>query len=363
MVRAVGMNAERQPRTPGMDAEPGLAQPTDPWPLPLLDLLERTWYEDRFLAYLLAPFGWVYRLVLPLRAAVHRARSRHPGVPVVVIGNLVVGGSGKTPLAIWLVERLAARGWRPGVAVSGYRGRARQWPQQVRPDSDPAAVSDEAVLIARRTTRPVVADPNRVRAATALVRHYGCNLIVCDDGLQHLALERDIEIAVVDGARRYGNLRCLPAGPLREPLSRLQGVDFIVANGTAAEGEYPMRYQAMRLYCLPYPERTMELREYAGRRVHAVAGIGRPQGFFTTLRRAGLELVCHRFPDHHRFRRRDIEFDDALPVLMTEKDAVKCEAFAAKHHWCLPVEAELPLAFERSLLRRLNAEGNGREAA
>lgn len=339
-----------------------LRQP-GPWLMPLLDMLERTWYEDRFLAYLLAPFGWVYRLVLPLHSAFHRSNSRHPGVPVVVVGNLTVGGSGKTPLAIWLVDCLASRGWRPGIAVRGYRGRAGHWPQQVRPDSDPVVVGDEAVLIARRTAKPVVADPNRVRAATALVRHYDCNIVVCDDGLQHLALKRDIEIAVVDGTRRYGNLRCLPAGPLREPLSRLKTVDFIVTNGPAEEGEYVMHYRSMPLYCLLYPERTMDIREFAGRRVHAVAGIGRPEGFFSTLRRAELEPICHRFPDHHKFSRRDIEFADDLPVLMTEKDAVKCEPFAAKHHWCLPVEAQLPLNFERSLLKMLEMDGNGQKAA
>lgn len=353
------MSRHREHRIEMADAVSGSA----PWPLPLWDLVERAWYEDHFLAYLLSPLGWVYRMVLPVRAALYRRRGRHPGAPVIVIGNLAVGGSGKTPLAIRLVELLASHGRNPGVAVRGYRGRAEHWPQQVRPDSDPDAVGDEAVLIARRTAKPVVADPVRARAADALVRYYDCDVVICDDGLQHLALKRDIEIAVVDGTRRYGNLRCLPAGPLREPLSRLRQVDFIVANGVAREGEYAMRYRSMRLYCLPYPERTMDLGELSRRRVHAVAGIGRPEGFFETLIRAGVHPLCHRFPDHHRFRRRDIEFDDALPVLMTEKDAVKCEAFSSRRHWCLPVDAVLPVALERSLLSRLGGDGNGRAVA
>ena len=327
--------------------------------MPWLDLLHSIWYEEHFLGFLLSPLGWLYRLLLLLRAAWHRTPATRPGVPVIVVGNLVVGGTGKTPLAIWLAGHLSTCGWRPGVAVRGYRGKARQWPQQVRMDSDPNSVGDEAVLIARRTARPVVADPNRARAVAALVQHYDCNLIICDDGLQHLALHRDIEIAVVDGKDRYGNGRCLPAGPLREPLSRLQKVDFVVANGQPGEGEFAMQYRSARLYCLPYPERTMALLELQGREIHALAGVGRPERFFEALRNKGLRPLCHRFPDHYRLRPEDIHFDDTLPVLMTEKDAIKCESFASELHWCLPIDAELPQVFERSLLRLLKSRDSG----
>jgi tetraacyldisaccharide 4'-kinase len=218
---------------------------------------------------------------------------------------------------------------------------------------------DEPVLVARRTGVPVRADRDRVAAARALAAA-GCDVVVCDDGLQHYRLRRDVEIEVIDGRRRYGNGRLLPAGPLREPAERARRCDFHVVNcGSAASdnvpagfGEWPMRLQADRMQPLPNG-RQQPLSAFAGQRVHAVAGIGDPERFFAMLREAGMAVVPHAFPDHHRYTAADFEFGSDLPVLMTEKDAVKCTAFADGRHYSVPVTAELPEAFWVALLDRL----------
>ena len=219
----------------------------------------------------------------------------------------------------------------------------------------PMVVGDEPVLIARATGRPVAADPNRVRAATTLLSHVECDVIISDDGLQHLALARDVEIAVIDGVRRHGNGRCLPAGPLREPASRLESVDMIVANGGGIPGEFDMRLALEDAENLLEASLRRPLGDFKGGPVHAVCGIGAPQRFFAALEGAGLTVIPHRFPDHHMFSASDIRFDDAVPVLMTEKDAVKCRRFAEPRHWSVPVRAELPEAFGARLLLLLGA--------
>ena len=296
-----------------------------------------------------------------LRRALYRARllPRHRiPVPVLVVGNIAVGGTGKTPLVLWLAGFLASRGWRPGVVCRGYGGQASRWPQQVRADSDPAMVGDEAVLLASRSGCPVVAcGPRRVQAARALAELAECDLVISDDGLQHLALDRDLEIAVVDGERRHGNGRCLPAGPLREPAGRLRSVDLVVSNGPAARGEFAMSLVPGPAVSLEDPALRRSLADFRGTRVHAVAGIGHPARFFGLLTTRGLAVEEHAFPDHHPFSAADIRFEDGLPVLMTEKDAVKCRRFAGPGHWYLPVVAELPDAFAARLERALAAAG------
>ncbi len=288
------------------------------------------------------------------------------GVPVVVVGNVAVGGTGKTPLVIWLAGFLAERGWRPGVVCRGYGGGATAWPQPVRADSDPREVGDEAVLLASRTGAPVIAcGPRRVRAARDLARDGGCDVVISDDGLQHLALARDLEVVVVDGERRHGNGRCLPAGPLREPLACLADVDLVVCNGDARSGEFAMALVPAPAQRVAGGGARRPLAAFADGLVHAVCGIGNPPRFFAMLRKAGLTLREHAFPDHHPFRPRDLDFGDDAPVLMTEKDAVKCRGFAGPRHWYVPVSAELPHAFcERleGLLARAGAP-RSREAA
>lgn len=320
--------------------------------------IDSLWYQNSPLSLALAPLGWLYCVFAVLRRGSYRigiARTGRVAAPVIVVGNISVGGTGKTPLVIWMARFLATRGLRAGIITRGYRGRAGKWPQQVRPDSDPVMVGDEPVLLARATGCPVVADPDRLRAARSLLAHAPCDVIISDDGLQHLALGRDVEVAVIDGLRRHGNGRCLPAGPLREPISRLACVDLVVANGGGMVGEFDMRVRARGVESLAREGVSRALGDFAPGPVHALCGIGSPQRFFDTLEQAGIRLIRHAFPDHYDFRAVDIVFDDELPVLMTEKDAIKCRRFADPRHWYVPVQAELPEAFAEQLLALLGA--------
>jgi tetraacyldisaccharide 4'-kinase len=324
--------------------------------------LERHWQHDTLLSRALTPLSWLYCAVVALRRWCYRVgllRSTRLPVPVVVVGNITVGGTGKTPLVCWLAELLRGAGYRPGIVSRGYGGRARTWPRAVEPDSDPAEVGDEPVLLARRTGCPMVVGPDRVADASMLLREHDCDLIVADDGLQHLALGRDIEIAVVDGMRRFGNARCLPAGPLREAPGRLTTVDFRVCNGEPKGDELGMRLKGGRLHRVGDDSMVAEVATFAGGPVHAVAGIGNPARFFADLRALGLEPIEHPFADHHAYTAADIDFGDGRPVIMTEKDAVKCVAFAGPEHWYLPVEAVPDPALGRRLLQRLEEHRNG----
>lgn len=262
-------------------------------------------------------------------------------VPVIIVGNISVGGTGKTPLVTWLIDVLRKNGYTPGIVSRGYGGQATHWPQQVRMDSDARTVGDEAILLSRRCACPMAVGPDRATAADALLAHTDCDIIVADDGLQHYALGRDVEIAVVDGVRRFGNQHCLPAGPLREPLGRMDSVDIVVTNGVPGVREYRMDLIPGSLRHLKFTDKRKSLESFAGKTVHAIAGIGNPDRFFQQLEAQGITVIEHPFPDHHPFVHDDIYFEDDLPVLMTEKDAVKCEEFAGDHHWVLPVDAKL----------------------
>lgn len=318
------------------------------------------WYDNRreppFTARVLsALFGAAVRL----RILLYRRRllPRHQaGVPVIVVGNVVAGGSGKTPLVIAVVERLRAAGHTPGVATRGYGRDNEAQALWVDAQTDPALGGDEPVLIARRTGAKVRADRNRTAAARAL-KAAGCDVVVCDDGLQHYPLARDIEIEVLDARRRHGNGQLIPAGPLREPVERASGCDFHVLNDSVGDaepgfGEWRMRLLADRALPL-LGGRAVPLDGFAGRRVQAVAGIGNPERFFAMLRTRGIAVVPHAFADHHRYAAEDFEFGSDLPVLMTEKDAVKCAAFATESFFSVPVRADLPEAFWIALLDRM----------
>jgi tetraacyldisaccharide 4'-kinase len=332
-------------------------------------LAEAGWYRGHPLGVLLAPLSWLYRGAVALRRVAFRAglmRVARCARPVVVVGNLTVGGTGKTPLVVWLAACLERHGYRPGIVTRGYGGAARDWPREVPSDGDPVLVGDESVLLARRAGCPVAAGPDRYRAARLLVDHHGCDIIVSDDGLQHLALHRDVGIAVIDGLRGFGNGRLLPAGPLREPVSRLGSVDFLVMNG--GEGGvpdlppdrvvYPMHYRALSLRRLQ-DGHEVPATAWHGRTVHAVAGIGHPERFFATLAALGISVIPHPLPDHYRFRPEDIVFGDELPVVMTEKDAVKCHRHAVDRHWYLPIAAELPREFEQRFVELLRSHHHG----
>lgn len=323
----------------------------------LVRILDDMWYGRRAWGRNLALLSLPYAAAVRLRRVLFRRglRASHRiGVPVVIVGNIAIGGTGKTPLVVWLVRCLRKHGYRPGVICSGYRGGAREWPQLVHEGSDPAAVGDEAVLVAKRCECPVMAGPDRVAAARSLLDRSDCDIVVSDDGLQHYRLARDVEIAVLDGQRRHGTGWCIPAGPLREPVSRLESVDFVVTKGCAREGEYRMELTGRRLRLVADDSVTIDAAELPTGPVHAVAGIGNPASFFARLRDLGLRIVPRAFPDHHPFSAGDIEFPDERPVVMTEKDAVKCRGFADGRHWYLPVDAEVDSALESDLIDRLS---------
>ncbi len=334
--------------------------------MPTSDLLESVWYGGHPLGVIMAPLGWGYAACMRIRRAAYGLGVfpvRELSVPVIVVGNLTVGGTGKTPLVIWLAEYLKRAGYRPGVVSRGYGGRGAKWPQQVRPDTSPDLVGDEAVVIARRTRCPVAVSPRRHVAARELVQHTDCDLVICDDGLQHHAMGRDIEVAVVDGDRRFGNGRCLPAGPLREPVGRLSSVDMVVANGRAQKQEYLMEYIYLPLRSVRDDSGSLDLSAWRGREVHAVAGVGNPARFYSHLRSREVHVIKHTFPDHHRYLASDLRFGDDLPVVMTEKDAVKCREYAGGDTWYLPIEAKMSAAFEYRLGTLLKNVADGQKAA
>ncbi|HEY6644912.1 tetraacyldisaccharide 4'-kinase [Povalibacter sp.] len=329
--------------------------------------LQQVWYrgQARWLLVLLLPLSALFWLVVKLRRAAYRVgllRSHTVGKPVLVIGNITVGGTGKTPFVIWLTEWLQARGIQVGIVLRGYGGRSTHWPRDVHADTSAEEVGDEAVLHASRTGAIVVAGPDRVAAATRAIER-GAAIVLCDDGLQHYRLARDGEIAVMDSQRGLGNRWLLPAGPLREPASRLNTVDLIVSTqrsdaGRMASGGATSVTATARLadaIALRSGERRA-LSSFAGSPVHAVAGIGNPQAFFDGLRQAGLSVEGRALPDHAAFSRADIEFGDQAPVLMTEKDAVKCRDLADHRHWAVRLDidvAEADLARVEALLERV----------
>lgn len=312
------------------------------------ELIENIWYSKHPLGILLLPLSWIYTLIIILRRLCYQSgliAVNKIDAPVIIVGNISVGGTGKTPLVIWLAEYFRSKGFKPGIVSRGYGGKLSGKTQQVRPDSDPLLVGDEPVLISKRTACPVAISVQRRKAAEELIKHCGCNLILCDDGMQHYSLDRDIEIAVIDGQRRFGNRHCLPAGPLREPISRLQTVDFVVSKYIASRHEYKMEYSYGDLVSLTDPTRTMPVSSLNGESVHAIAGIGNPDRYFSYLRNQKMKIIMHEFPDHHPFAASDIKFNDGLAVIMTEKDAVKCAAYATDFHWYLPITATLPESF------------------
>ncbi len=331
-------------------------------PIVSLQFIEDMWYGKHPLSIVLAPLGWCYQLLTTLRHLLYQSGilpSQRLDIPVIVVGNIVIGGTGKTPLVIWLAAYLQEKGYQPGIVSRGYKSKIKKWPQQVRKDSNPGLVGDEPVLLARRTNCPIAIAPNRYIAAKALIEHEQVSIIICDDGLQHYALERDIEIAVIDGIRRHGNGRYLPVGPLRESVGRLKNVDMIVCNGGAVRGEFKMEYIPQQLRAVLDENRYCDISQFRNQSVHVIAGIGNPAKFFSFLRGKDIRVIEHKFPDHHQFTVKDICFDDDFSIVMTEKDAVKCAEFATEKHWFLPINVMMTNAFEHRLailLKDINNE-------
>jgi tetraacyldisaccharide 4'-kinase len=325
-----------------------------------MERLQHHWYRLTPLHLLLVPLSLIFRTLAAMRRFLYRsgilASARLP-VPVVVVGNISVGGTGKTPLTLWLAQQLIENGWHPGIVSRGYTKKKvrTKTPREVSIDDDAAEVGDEPLLMAQRALCPVWIGRDRPAVALDLLQaHPECDIILSDDGLQHYRLRRDAEVAVVDGARRFGNGLLLPAGPLREPVSRLKTVDAVVVNGGKARGtEFAMQLAGTGFYNLLNPERTASAGDFAGQRLHALAGIGHPQRFFHHLQQLGLECTPHAFPDHHHYVAGDLIFDDADAILMTEKDAVKCAPFATEQCWVLRVDAQVDPALTQLIMKKV----------
>lgn len=327
--------------------------------------LVEAWYGRHRGTAFLRPLSALYALVTAQRRAWYQ---RHPdkryraAVPVVVVGNLTAGGTGKTPLTLALARALQAEGLKVAIASRGHGGSQASRPLEVKPSSDPALCGDEPLLLARHAGCPVVVDPRRARAVQHIEARFAPDLVLCDDGLQHYALERDVEIVVIDGSRGFGNGRLLPEGPLREPVARLADADFIVINGLLEHSlpalELPrflMQLQPLGFCNLATGER-LSVADFRARfpgPVQALSGIGNPARFHQGLEALGFVIMPQVFPDHHAFRPADLDLPGSEPVLMTEKDAVKCQTFASERCWYLAVEAVLPPELIDSLLARL----------
>ncbi|WP_419419088.1 tetraacyldisaccharide 4'-kinase [Legionella sp. D16C41] len=309
--------------------------------------LEKLWYGQHPLRWLLWPFSYVFQKIsFCRRVYLQHFKQQQFSVPVIVVGNLTVGGVGKTPLVITLAKALQSRGLSVGIVSRGYRATIKQFPYAVNIHDKANLVGDEPLLLAKKTGCPVVIAPKRTEAVEYLIAHYHSQVIISDDGLQHYAMGRDIEIIVIDGLRGLGNKLCLPAGPLREYPKRLDKVDFLIVNS----GEWPQAYKMTT-----EPEKLINL--VTGQEINiqelkgplaAVAAIGNPQRFYMTLAGMGLNFTCYTFPDHHVFSKKDLNFVENN-VIMTEKDAVKCQAFATKNWYFLPIEAKLSDSFWNAL--------------
>lgn len=329
--------------------------------------LQNQWERYTFWHLILLPISWIFAFLSAARKLLYKSgyiKSYRLNVPVVVVGNINVGGTGKTPLVIWLAEQLKLAGYAPGVLSRGYGGSSKRV-MQVLDSSRPDEVGDEPVLIARRSGCPVFVGSNRVSAGYALLNAYpNCNIIISDDGLQHYRLQRDVEIIVFDGAKGFGNGALLPAGPLRESQARLKLVDALVSNGqvensgSLAGQEYSMmQLQAAQFYNLVDERLKLDADAFANKKTVAVAGIGNPERFFEELRRKGLDFESFRYSDHYAFRSEDFEKISADIILMTEKDAVKCKAFAKPNFWVLPVYAMMSPDLLPIILNKLNTLG------
>ena len=331
----------------------------------LTELIETAWRRKNALFYLvLVPLSWLFAAVTAIRRWAYQAgllKSTALAVPVIVVGNINVGGSGKTPMVIWLVNQLKQQGYKPAVISRGYGGSATQ-ATSVTPASLPSIVGDEPVLIASRSQCPVWVGTNRVEVGQALLKaHPTCNVIVSDDGLQHYRLKRDVEIAVVDANMLSVDAYLLPAGALREPPSRLNTVDAIVYNGASkveklSVSAFQMQLVGEQFYNLADASIKATAENFKQKKVTALAGIGKPERFFAHLRKLGLNFASISFDDHYAFTAQELAKIECDVLLMTQKDAVKCKPFAKAHHWVLPVEASIDAGLMPLILQKLNLE-------
>lgn len=325
---------------------------------------QRFWYRHSLTAFTcsLLPFSWLFRSIVASRRFLYRHKIKKSfqfPVPIIVVGNITVGGTGKTPCVIWLAELLRKNGYKPGIVSRGVGGIKQDTPYWVEENSDVATVGDEAVLLAKRSQSPLVICVDRVAAVKELLSRVECDVVISDDGLQHYRMGRDIEIVIIDGMRGLGNEQLLPAGPLREPVARLGEVDFILHHPPLGESwsaglANGMTLSANQIVSVKDKTKIMSIEKFNHRRIHAVAAIGNPKRFFDMLREKDFDVIPHVFPDHYQFNAKDFVFSDALPVIMTEKDAVKCHGFAEENWWYIPVAAQMDQEFEKKLLAQLS---------
>ena len=320
--------------------------------------IHKVWYEKAPFAWVLLPLSALYQLVSRVRRFAYRKGwlpSYRAAVPVIVVGNITAGGTGKTPTVIWLVEQLKSRGFKPGIVSRGYGGSHSGASMRVDRDSDAAVAGDEPVLLARRTGCPVAVDADRLRASAMLVED-GVDIIVADDGLQHYRLRRDFEICVVDGARGLGNGRLLPAGPLREPATRLNSTDVVLVNGSGFATNDSIGFQLVANAALRLNgSQQRPLTEFSSTTVHAVAAIGNPHRFFDLLRSFGMQVIEHALRDHERLNTKQIAFGDRFDVFMTEKDAVKLRTTVSDRLWMVPVDLAMEDTVASALVDRIEA--------
>ncbi len=339
--------------------------------------LERVWYADGKGRFLLLPLSALYCAANAYQRKTQlKELSQNPpniNVPIIVVGNITVGGTGKTPVTVHIVKLLKKSGYKPAIITRGYGGKAQTWPQKVTAKSDAEMVGDEAVLMATRSGVPVYAGANRLESIQQLLSETVCDVIVSDDGLQHYKMPRDIQIAVIDGERGFGNGLCIPAGPLREKINRLDECDLLVLNGLSkSKDKYLNQAHTMSLSGDSIINLTTAeerpLKDFFGETIEAVTGIGNPKRFYSTLENTGLIVNQHSFPDHHAFSKNDLLFnEDGFDknsynkiVIMTEKDAVKCKSLIGDqaNYWYLPISVVLPIEFDEKLLSLLVAEGS-----
>lgn len=304
--------------------------------------IEQLWYSKNILSIFLLPLSWLFRGASFLRRSFYNSFASKPkpgSASVIVVGNLTVGGAGKTPFVAYLAQCCLDKKLNVGVVSRGYGRKNENTLVDVLNDSDVAEVGDEALMLKQNIACPVVVAAERKEAVKYLNEKYDLDVIISDDGLQHYKLARDYEIVIVDGEREFGNGRCLPAGPLREPVSRLEKADIVISNGENSNYEYQYTTSFKQALSLVDRSQGKSLEEFKHSSVHAVAGIGYPQRFFRQLEKAGIPVISHAFPDHHAYSSTDLEFNDNLPILMTEKDAVKCKHFYNENAWYLPITA------------------------
>jgi len=332
-----------------------------------VSFIEDSWYKKRLWLWILWPFSRLIKSLVTRRRnkfLLNSELSWKPNIPVIVVGNIIVGGSGKTPFVIWLSKLLEEQGYKPGIVSRGYGSKSNQYPLLINDDSRIEDSGDEPLIIHRNTNRPVCISPNRTQAVKKLLEDTDTDIVISDDGLQHYKLGRDMEIIVFDGLRGIGNSLCLPAGPLREPIERSKDADFIVSstkklNIEEIQEDCLMTYKPLEWVRLSDNRRFPAKDWPLSRNVHAVAGIGNPSKFYNTLTVLGLNLVEHSFPDHYQFKEEDLNFEDNHPILMTEKDAVRCMDMKNKNLWYLSIEAEIKDgSFKTELLTKLKGIGD-----